>query len=127
MGNEPDFDYRQGACGAIVTCPRSAGFLGWPSLRSYLEIIRLAQLDRDRLCSQLGALGVFIRADGDVPASSRIGMHLDLKPFFGEAVSDHFRQFLGRPFWFLHGSVPSFNLNPPSHGRLHAAATVILP
>jgi hypothetical protein len=29
--------------------------------------------------------------DGNVPASSRIGMHLDLKPFFGEAISDHFR------------------------------------
>ena len=35
-------------------------------------------------------------------------MHLDIMPFFGEAISNHFRQFSGGYLWFLHDSVPLF-------------------
>jgi hypothetical protein len=33
-------------------------------------------------------------------------VHLDVMPFFGEAIPDHFRQFFGCYLRFLHGSVP---------------------
>jgi hypothetical protein len=119
-----------GRCGAAAT----AGDEGLPIilksgqlLRSSLQIIGLAQLDGDRLRSQLCAFGVSVRADGDVPASSGIGMHPDIKPFFGEAVSDHFRQFLGGPFWFLHDFTPRLILCAPPHDPLPAAALVTLP
>jgi hypothetical protein len=31
---------------------------------------------------------------------------LDIMPFFGEAISNHFRQFFGCYLCFMHGSVP---------------------
>ena len=46
--------------------------------------------------------------DGHFPAGFRIGVHLDIMAFFGEAVSDHFRQFSGGYLCFLHDLVPLF-------------------
>src|SRR4029077_2327250 len=83
----------------------------WLSPRSDLQVIPLAQLNRDRFSSRLGVFGVFIRADGHVPTGSRIGTHLDLKPFFGKSVPNHFRQFFGGLLWLLHGLVRSFVLH----------------
>src|ERR1700758_3231750 len=91
----------------------------WLPPRSDLQVIPLAQLNRDRFSSRLGVFGVFIRADGHVPTGSRIGTHLDLKPFFGKSVPNHFRQFFvgglaKKPvlglLWLLHGLVRSFVL-----------------
>jgi hypothetical protein len=53
-------------------------------------------------------------------------MHPDIKPFFREAISDHFRQFLGGHFWFLHDLIPLILCAPPDE-PLPAAAPVILP
>jgi hypothetical protein len=50
----------------IAKCLQRLGAL----LKSCLQIIGLAQLDSDRFRSQLCPLGVSIRADGNVPASS---------------------------------------------------------
>ena len=94
--------------------------------KSCLQIIGLAQLNSDRLLS-IVRLRCLIRVDGNVPASSGIGMHPDIKPFLGEAISDHFRQFLGGPFWFLHDLTPRLILYASPHGPLPAAAPVILP
>jgi hypothetical protein len=95
--------------------------------KSCLQIIGLAQLESDRLRSQLCAFGLFIRVDGNVPTSLGIGMHPDIEPFFREAISDHFRQFFGRHFWFLHDLTPRLILSAPPHGSLPATAPVILP
>jgi hypothetical protein len=46
-------------------------------------------------------------------------MHLDLKPFLGETIPNHFRQYVGRPFYFLYGLC--------SRSRGLSAAPVILP
>jgi hypothetical protein len=37
-----------------------------------------------------------------------MGVHLNIMPFFGEAIPNHFRQFFGGYLRFLHRSVPLF-------------------
>jgi hypothetical protein len=79
-----------------------------PHQLSHLQVVLSAKSDRDGFCSYPGVLCAICGDDGHVPASFWIGVHLDIVSFLGEAVPNHFRQFVGCYLRFaLHSSVPT--------------------
>ena len=79
-----------------------------PCLMLVLQVVPLAKPGRDGSCSYPGFLRIICGDNGHFPAGFRIGVYLDIMPFFGEAIPNHFRQFSGGYLCFLHDSVPLF-------------------
>ena len=73
-----------------------------------LQVVTLAKPGRDGFRSRPGVLRLICGGDRHAPPGFVIGAHLDIMPFFGEAIPNHFRQFFGRYLYFQHGSVPLF-------------------
>ena len=64
-----------------------------PCLILVLQVVPLAKPGRDGFCSYPGFLRIICGDDGHFPAGFRIGVHLAIMPFFGEAIpNQHSRQ-----------------------------------
>ena len=88
-----------------------------PCLILVLQVVPLAKPGRDGFCSYPGFPRIICGDNGHFPAGFRIGVHLDIMPFFGEAIPNHFRQFSGGYLCFLHDSVPLFTEHCRAGGR----------